>query len=318
MNSINMSQKIAIGLITPAMLCAIALTSKETMADTISVQYPTTYGTSGTDTIYGSSSNDAIYGGMGISDPGDLADTIYGYDGDDTIYGNGGNDKIYGGKGNDLINGGAGNDTIYGGFGNDRLYGASGTDTLWGGDGNDEIYGGSSSVDPSDARDFLYGEKGDDIIYGNGGDDIITGGLGSDTLYGGTGADVFVLEETWISYWQNSMENIRVESDCANPSVDRIFGFEKSDKLDFRGIDGDTSDRYDRSTVAPGGIYAPLYHANDDYDPLHFSGTPSPLDRGSVYITVSSGNTIVHAGETCVVYLMGYTGGIDASNLLLR
>jgi Ca2+-binding RTX toxin-like protein len=283
---------------------------------TIYVQYPTTYGTSSKDTIFGSSNDDLIYGGIGISDPGDLDDVIYGGGGNDTIYGNGGNDTIDGGLGNDIINGGAGDDLVYGGSGNDILYGAGQTDTIWGGDGDDVIYGGSSSADPTDARDFLYGENGNDTIYGNGGDDIITGGLGADTLYGGAGADVFVFGERWSSYWQNGREYAKVDRDSAGSTVDKIFGFEKSDKLDFRLIDGDTSDRFDY--LPTGSINSNVLNTgNDDYDPLHFSISPSIGDKGSVYYNVSNGNTIVHAGVGCVVQLIGYTGGLDANNFIL-
>ncbi len=270
------------------------------------------YGTSREDRLYGGSSDDTIYGGLGVTDPYDLADVIFGRAGNDTIYGNGGNDAIDGGTGNDIINGGNGDDTIYGVDGNDKLYGASGSDTINGGMGDDTIYGGSSINDPTDVRDIIDGGDGNDTIYGNGGDDRITGDLGADSLYGGAGSDIFVYSQDWSiveKQFPGDNQKPKVDFDSGGKFVDQIFGFEKNDKLDFTQIDGNTSDRrnYLDSFTAPGVL--------NPYD--------DDNDKPSINVTVSGNNTIVSAGDfktndISVVKLVGYTGGIDAGNLILN
>jgi serralysin len=141
------------------------------------------------DTIHGNSGDDLIYGNGGD-------DFLYGDQGLDTIYGGGGGDTIYGGIGladpidsADTIYGNAGNDFIYGNGGDDILYGSEGLDTIYGGGGSDTIYGGIGLADPVDAADTIYGNAGNDLIYGNGGSDILFGNEDSDTVYGGGGID---------------------------------------------------------------------------------------------------------------------------------
>lgn len=73
----------------------------------------------------------------------DLADRIFGYDGDDILLGNDGDDDLAGHIGNDRLEGGNGNDELNGGSGNDILLGGSGEDVLDGKNGNDILNGGA-------------------------------------------------------------------------------------------------------------------------------------------------------------------------------
>jgi len=72
----------------------------------------------------------------------ELADLIFGLDGDDVITAGKGNDCIFAGQGNDVIFGNDGDDEIFGGQGNDVLRGQSGNDSLSGGSGTNVIDGG--------------------------------------------------------------------------------------------------------------------------------------------------------------------------------
>lgn len=121
---------------------------------------------------------DTLYGGVGIDDPNDGSEKIWGLGGSDKLYGNGGNDTLFGGVSENDTS--TGNDTLYGGGGNDCLYGNG---------GDDLIFGGGGVTDPTNNPDTLYGGNGNDVLYGNGGDDILNGGNGNDTLYGGLGID---------------------------------------------------------------------------------------------------------------------------------
>lgn len=129
----------------------------------------------GTDVIYAGDGDDDVNGG-------ELAEVIWGDDGDDVLYGNGGNDELHGGAGFDEIYGGDGKDTLYGDGDNDLMSGGQGRDTLSGGDGDDEIYG-------DEGRDVLNGDAGNDVISGGNGGDRISGGEGNDEISGGGGVD---------------------------------------------------------------------------------------------------------------------------------
>ncbi|BAY97359.1 hemolysin-type calcium-binding region [Tolypothrix tenuis PCC 7101] len=64
----------------------------------------------------------------GDSNPSQLRDVIYGYQGNDTITGGIGDDYLNGGSGNDILNGGDGNDILWGGIGFDTATGGAGND----------------------------------------------------------------------------------------------------------------------------------------------------------------------------------------------
>ena len=96
-----------------------------------------------------------------------LAEFVYGGDGDDTLSGNGGNDILIGDAGNDVLNGGAGDDMLFGGGGNNTYSGGTGSDTVYF-NGEEvsfltlDIASGVESLD--DNFIGLFGTIGNDII----------------------------------------------------------------------------------------------------------------------------------------------------------
>jgi Ca2+-binding RTX toxin-like protein len=67
---------------------------------------------------------------IGDTNPNQLNDQLYGFQGDDTLIGGEGDDILYGGSGNDDLKGGKGNDTLYGGIGSDTLMGGAGNNVF--------------------------------------------------------------------------------------------------------------------------------------------------------------------------------------------
>ena len=125
-----------------------------------------------------------------------------GTDGNDTLCTIGDAHTLPGGAGNDKLCGRTGDDTLMGGTGNDLLYGRAGADILTGDDGDDKLYGedgddvlaGGAGADTLEAwagNDTLDGGTGNDILSAGAGDDILTGGTGNDTLTGDTGNDTY-------------------------------------------------------------------------------------------------------------------------------
>lgn len=156
----------------------------------------------------------------------DLAEEIYGEEGNDTLNGGGGNDTIYTGLGSDVIDGGAGDDVIvivnYGAV--DIIHGGIGTDTVRNENGTlvglnlgmassienyetnsyvfdgvlvyDETYGtsGANVFDMSGIQAYLGSnvfdlQAGDDSFLGSDLAESIRGGRGDDTINGGHGRD---------------------------------------------------------------------------------------------------------------------------------
>lgn len=107
----------------------------------------------------------------------------------DTLTGDEVANRIYGMQGNDILSGGLGDDTLDGGEGNDRLSGGEGADTLIGGTGDDIIYGGTGN-------DVLRGGAGNDQLYAESGDDLLDGGEGNDILNGGIDNDTYIVNRT--------------------------------------------------------------------------------------------------------------------------
>ncbi|MDZ7958792.1 MAG: hypothetical protein RMY34_13075 [Aulosira sp. DedQUE10] len=64
----------------------------------------------------------------GDSNPSQLRDVLYGYQGDDTLTGGSGDDYLNGGSGNDVLNSGDGNDILWGGIGFDTATGGAAND----------------------------------------------------------------------------------------------------------------------------------------------------------------------------------------------
>jgi len=199
----------------------------------------------------------------------DLANKLYGYEGNDTLNGMGGDDYLFGADGNDILTGGAGYDRMYGGIGDDTYYVNDTTDYAYEnlGEGNDKVISSLASyqlranVEELDLaegstvvrgygqdqdnviignsyNDFLYGRGGNDIIkggggadllYGESGNDTLEGGAGMDRFYGGTGADTFLFRDGDFA-------------GMTSGTADRIHDFSQAegDQLDFSNVDANT------------------------------------------------------------------------------
>ena len=199
----------------------------------------------------------------------DLANKLYGYEGNDTLNGMGGDDYLFGADGNDILTGGAGYDRMYGGIGDDTYYVNDTTDYAYEnlGEGNDKVISSLASyqlranVEELDLaegstvvrgygqdldnviignsyNDFLYGRGGNDIIkggggadllYGESGNDMLEGGAGMDRFYGGTGADTFLFRDGDFA-------------GMTSGTADRIHDFSQAegDQLDFSNVDANT------------------------------------------------------------------------------
>ena len=154
------------------------------------------------------------------------------------LFGENGNDSLYGGKKSDTLKGGKGSDRLRGGAGNDKIHGGTGRDTavfsarenqinlksnkfqnsgdghdllisienINAGGGNDVVTGnrsantikgqnGNDSLNGAPGHDYLIGGRGHDNLKGGSGNDKLIGGQGHDKLFGGSGRDTFVLTE---------------------------------------------------------------------------------------------------------------------------
>jgi Ca2+-binding RTX toxin-like protein len=132
----------------------------------------------------------------------------------------------------------------------DTIYGYGGNDFLNGGDGNDAIYGG-------DGNDYLYGGDGNDVLQGGKGNDILEGGAGDDKLY----LSASVGKDTVRINFQRG----------PNLGSDTVYGFQKNDCIDVRGLYGagvmdtleiaEAKDKGTTSTIltfyknSPAGVY---------------------------------------------------------------
>lgn len=155
----------------------------------------------------------------------DIAQRIWGGDGDDELHGGALDDRIVGGDGNDVTSGWDGNDEF------DEVSHANGGDVMNGGAGLDHVDYGSRTADlnvelcESDVQsgcgddcgceassgeegegdtvvnvesvrsgggnDTLSAGSNDNYLYAGEGDDVLLGGSGSDVLQGGEGDDEF-------------------------------------------------------------------------------------------------------------------------------
>jgi Ca2+-binding RTX toxin-like protein len=89
------------------------------------------------------------------------------------------------------------------------IEGTAQKDKLRGTNGQDYINGSGGS-------DKLLGLKGDDLLIGGDGADVIDGGKDNDELWGDGGPDTFIFKRNYGS--------------------DKIFDFERGDKVDIRGL----------------------------------------------------------------------------------
>jgi Ca2+-binding RTX toxin-like protein len=176
------------------------------------------WGGDGVDTVDGSQAMDDLFIDLSVLGNGKEVENAIGGAGDDDIYGNEMANMLWGGDGNDWIDGLFGNDWIDGGAGNDAMTGGAGADTLsfqaspngvvvdnqlgfaagYGDDAIDffEIIFGSAYDDEIiagqtqfSANQRIVAGTGDDIIVGSNSSDLLKGGGGNDNIRGGQGDD---------------------------------------------------------------------------------------------------------------------------------
>lgn len=143
------------------------------------------FGEDGNDSLTGGLADDTLNGGNG-------ADTIIANEGNDSISAGDGADTVVAGDGNDRISSGNGNDTVSAGNGDDSVTGENGQDSLLGDAGDDTINGdgGFDTLGGGDGNDLLLGGDLNDSLVGDDGNDTLVGNSGDDTLVGVTGADI--------------------------------------------------------------------------------------------------------------------------------
>ena len=237
----------------------------------------------------GGTANDYISGN-------ELANKLYGMDGndtinggaaDDTVRGHGGNDSLLGGTGNDSLVGGSGNDTLSGYHGNDTLRGENDHDTLIGGNGQDVLDGGFGN-------DWMSGGYGLDTFYGSNGSDTVSfaysnanwtihldaGASGTATMGNGT-ENLYSIENIVTGHGHDvvhgSSKNNHISSNFGN---DRLYGYEGDDTLEG-GWGNDRLEGHGGDNRLEGGEgNDTLYHGVGDnyidggsgYDILRFNG----------------------------------------------
>lgn len=163
------------------------------------------HGQDGIDILKGGAGDDDLLGGKSVGSgmveiPSffDIADQMYGEEGNDRLYGQADRDYLDGGAGDDFLDAGDDRDRLVGGTGNDALHGGprgdfldgdEGDDHLFGDDGLDNLHGGPGVdvLEGGDGSDELKGQDGNDRLYGNAGLDNLYGGNGSDYLNGNDG-----------------------------------------------------------------------------------------------------------------------------------
>ncbi|MBU8874085.1 DUF4347 domain-containing protein [Reyranella sp. MMS21-HV4-11] len=222
----------------------------------------------------------------------DLANRIYGAEGNDTLNGGGGDDKLIGGAGADLMRGGAGDDSYYVDNASDQIQEAVG-------EGADVVF---ASVDYTlaDGQEIeflranagmtaltltgngfdnrLYGADGNDALVGGGGNDRLIGGAGVDTMTGGAGDDLYYVDMSTDQVLEASSEGL----DTVYASVD--YTLADGQEIEFlRASAGSTA-----LTLTGNGFDNRLY-GTDGNDTLVGGGGDDKLTGGTGADLMSGG-----------------------------
>lgn len=293
-------------------------------------------GNGGMDRIRGGQDNDEIYGfGSGSIVYGDKgSDDIEAADVDDpetdpgaTIFGGSGDpdDPFDGG---DWIDGANGNDIIQGNGGNDDIDGEGGHDIIRGGKDNDDLNG-------DDGNDWLRGDKGDDDIDGDRDADILTGGADKDTFHfhaGGGVSDIgLVTQENIDADALNILpQNFGLEQLHMLDSITDLNlgdnGFHGVDKLAFAGWDSGGADAGEVSTVTNvaannmedllAAYYNEVGAVLEPDDQAVIIEVNSGAFAGKDFLFVSTADVLTVPVPNYVMQITGYTGTLDASDII--
>jgi len=258
-----------------------------------------------------------------------------------SLFGNAGNNVLNGLGGNDTLDGGAGDDTLLGGDGEDVFICDSVDGLIDGGTGNDEVQSpvsitlaggrytsienfrltGSSNLNAAgdSLANIIYGNAGNNSLDGAGGQDTLIAGDGNDTLnggksdevsdslIGGKGDDLYILDSTLDSIFDEE----------GNDTVFATFSVNLSSTLGA-GIDNITLSN-DLSAAnlninATGNSLANIIIGNSGNNALDGLGGSDFLQGGAGNDTLNGG-----AGDNAIDTLNGGAGNnlylVDVSNL---
>ncbi|CAK27812.1 Uncharacterized protein wiht hemolysin-type calcium-binding regions [Synechococcus sp. RCC307] len=164
------------------------------------------------------------------------------------LFGENGNDKLFGGKKSDTLSGGMGNDIINGGSGRDTAVFSGRSNrinlntTKWQntGDGRDRLIS-IENVNVGGGNDVVTGNKAANTLNGQNGNDSLYGQLGNDTINGGSGRDTAVFSglknriNLNTTRWQNTGDGrdrlISIENVNAGGGNDVVTGNKAANTL---------------------------------------------------------------------------------------
>jgi len=255
--------------------------------------------------LLGGSGNDVLTGD-------DLANAMYGREGNDVIDGGSGNDIIRGDAGNDVLDGGAGVDladyfekttavvvTLAGAADAVVTIGGVAEDTIrniekvHGGSGNDELTGDGQANE-------LYGLAGNDILRGGDGNDVLRGGLGKDVLDGGDGAG------DWADYVDKSAA-IVVTLNGANDAIVTVGGIAEDTIRNIENIQGSWG-----NDVFVGDSAANELRGDFGDDFLQGGGGNDVLDGGPGWDGARPGSDWADYVDKTVAVFVTLNGALDA------
>ncbi|WP_162820423.1 beta strand repeat-containing protein [Microvirga calopogonii] len=182
----------------------------------------------------------------------DLAEKLFGNDGNNTLDGLAGNDTLEGGKGADVLKGGAGADSLVGGLGDDTYVIDADDHTLNGieaeGEGRDTVQvdfdayklfvnfedltlTGSANISGTGnaVANFIRGNTGNNTLIGLEGDDSLMGGAGADRMEGGAGSDL---------YWVDNAGDVVVDSGAGFDRVLASVSYTLAANIEYLAFEG--------------------------------------------------------------------------------
>lgn len=103
----------------------------------------------------------------------EMADRMFGNDGENLIHSEGGVDVVHGRDGSDTLKGGPGKDELYGQAGDDTIKGGDDGDHISAGSGDDDVDGGTPGRTNDGDRDVLNCGPGVDTVHFTPGTDVV-------------------------------------------------------------------------------------------------------------------------------------------------
>jgi len=275
---------------------------------------------------------------------------------DNVIIGNDAANTLSGLEGNDILNGGKGADTMLGGTGNDTYLVDNTSDVVIeaAGEGLDvvqssasytlsdnienltltgttNINGTGNTLDNiltgNSGDNVISGMEGSDTLYGNAGNDKLDGGSGVDTLIGGAGNDIYVVDNTADTVFENAAQGI----DSIFASVDYALS-DNVENLTLIGVNNISATGNTLNNVLIGNAGDNALYGMEGNDALVGDAGNDLLDGGAgtdamlggtgndVYVVDNTGDVVIeNAGEgtDTVQSSIAYTLADTLENLTL-